>query len=343
VPTPASSRTPTTPQAQDLSSIASPLDSLRLSSVDVAQDSRSALPECYSLLHLELLHHYAQELRAVVTQWAYPDVDRILAVVYQEAFHTPYLMDEMLALSSAHKSTVSGEHAASYRTEATRLQTRALSRFTQSQVTDTDSNAVKCFAFSSLLCQHVLYDIFSSASDVPTILDRVIQCIALNHGIRAICHKSWNSVHLLIHDKDFVSNVAILQGVQPETPTRGECVDLLIRLEHSEASQSTVEICNDAVKILQYLFDSMHSSQAKRVIYIQEWPIRVSKRYISLLRERRPEALVVLAYYAVLLHYARDYWAVGDSGRALIHAISRHLGPFWEEWLAWPNQVLEQT
>lgn len=69
----------------------------------------------------------------------------------------------------------------------------------------------------------------------------------------------------------------------------------------------------------------------------------MSSEYILLLRQRRPEALAVLTYYAVLLHYAKDHWLVHDFGKFLIDSISDHLGEFWSDWLDWPRSVLANS
>ncbi len=80
-----------------------------------------------------------------------------------------------------------------------------------------------------------------------------------------------------------------------------------------------------------------------RFIAAQEWLVRVSGEYISLLARRQPEALVVLAYYAVVLHRAREHWIVRDVGEALIRAVGSYLGRYWADWLDWPCRMLEET
>ena len=63
-----------------------------------------------------------------------------------------------------------------------------------------------------------------------------------------------------------------------------------------------------------------------------------SHDYLRLLTEQRPEALILLAYYAVILHRRRRSWIIGDAGRLLITAISSHLGRHWQPLLEWPRQ-----
>ena len=60
-----------------------------------------------------------------------------------------------------------------------------------------------------------------------------------------------------------------------------------------------------------------------------------------MLDEQRPEALIILSYFAVILHRRRKCWIINDSGQILIDMISSRLGRRWAERLAWPrSQIL---
>lgn len=73
---------------------------------------------------------------------------------------------------------------------------------------------------------------------------------------------------------------------------------------------------------------------------ITRWPVTIPVGYIELLAQRRPEALVVLAHWAVLLIHHRELWFVGNSGVFIIESVSKHLGRYWEPWLEWPRSQL---
>lgn len=67
------------------------------------------------------------------------------------------------------------------------------------------------------------------------------------------------------------------------------------------------------------------------------WLITASPHFVELLREHRPESLVLLAYYAVILHKRRDSWVIGDAGKYLLDSTMCHLGHHWDPWLEWPK------
>lgn len=100
----------------------------------------------------------------------------------------------------------------------------------------------------------------------------------------------------------------------------------------------------EAIECLQIVIDmsKSHSEFLRNKSRIGSWPVRVPNEYIDALMARRPEALIILAHYAVLLHENRDSWVFCDSGRFIIQSINAFLGPGWEEWMAFPDSVLDE-
>ncbi|GKT88809.1 UPC2 protein [Colletotrichum tofieldiae] len=268
-------------------------------------------------------------------------MENILRLTYTEALKAPYLMDQLLAFAAAHKSVVAGEEETKllYQTEATRLQTRAISKLDSDDMQVTEENIMSLFCFSLLIGQQTLFDAFSAATSIPTVLDKLVQCLSLHHGIRSIvagCMGKFLSFLQRHCPYDPIYSLADVTHLSHGS----ECDGLLRRLGESEISEQNKSVYAEVVKILQYLFNSVRSDRKRKYIAIQEWPVRISQDYIVLLQQRRPEALIILSYYAVILHWAKDYWAVGNSGSFLIEAVSRHLGSYWADWLEWPNQEL---
>lgn len=129
-----------------------------------------------------------------------------------------------------------------------------------------------------------------------------------------------------------------------ESASGPECAGLLQQLRSRELDQAVIDKYCESINVLQYLLDSSQASASdRRIGVVQEWLVRVPYEYLTDLRQRRPEAIVILAHYAVLLHQARHYWAVGEAGSFLIQEIGSYLGDYWADWLAWPQQALEDS
>lgn len=72
------------------------------------------------------------------------------------------------------------------------------------------------------------------------------------------------------------------------------------------------------------------------------WPICVSDKYVSLLKERRPRALVIFAYYCVLLKRMELHWWVGGRAEYELGRIERSIRDLekWKKWLEWPAKMV---
>jgi hypothetical protein len=85
-----------------------------------------------------------------------------------------------------------------------------------------------------------------------------------------------------------------------------------------------------------------HLTKLSTVGPILSWLVIIPDRYINLLSERRPEALIILSHYGALLHLHRDIWTFGDGGMYIISSVRGYLGPSWTNWLRWPDQFVNQ-
>ncbi|GJC97407.1 Upc2 protein [Colletotrichum higginsianum IMI 349063] len=317
---------------------------------------RSAYPptEPYDFRHMELLYHFEHGLGATQGFGDDPTRERYQKMSLKQAIRTPYLMDELLAIAAAHKSTLPGEDQAFYRGEATRLQTRGLAQFNATNAEVSNDNFLAVFLYSTWLSQHVLFDAFSSSSSSSAAagpagfsetLDKLVHCMGLHRGVRTIVGGSWHKLkaHLDEHmgpGSPFVDSIIIGHD---RFETGDECRGLSELFDRdgdggrNEASRAALA---EAVEHLQLMFDVQRNTAltaGRRRSTVIEWSIRAPTAYVGLLDQRRPEALVVLAYWGVLLHRAREAWTFGDAGRTLVWSLAAHLGSYWSEWLAWPQ------
>ena len=63
-------------------------------------------------------------------------------------------------------------------------------------------------------------------------------------------------------------------------------------------------------------------------------------RFVELLQQSRPHALVLLAHYFGLVSWVDYFWWVGPSPGREIQAIRSHLGPDWQGVMSWPMHQL---
>jgi len=289
-----------------------------------------------NLLHIQLFHHFSTVTAGTISLDP-RDAEKAMAVTMKAALSAPYLMQEVLALSALHLSVLHPAQREFYHHQASGLQTRALTMFNASHLEVDAENCIPIVLFSSLLAMHSLCDVVSGPNnDFSNFLNSFIRCLDLHRGIRAITSHSYR---LLRHSE--LQHVLEAGEVMHQTDNLvgKDCDELRALLRAADLGQASMKACEIAIDHLQRTFD-MERSSGGRDNTFASWPVLVPNEYMDLVMKRSPEALVILAHFAVVLHSHRGEWFIGDGGRYLIDSISRHLGSYWDNWMAWPNSVL---
>ncbi|KAH7143695.1 hypothetical protein EDB81DRAFT_842920 [Dactylonectria macrodidyma] len=268
----------------------------------------SSLPDApsqpvFTARHLILFHH-AQTAMAHSANFMPASIN----IAIDWAQEAPYAMDQLLALAADHMAMHSPENAVAHRHDATELQTRALVWFNHDtrDVVDPTSDrlSIPRFLFAGLLSIHMLYETLTYyRSSYHVFIDRFIEVTYLHRGVRAIIRSSYS---LLLESAlhPFLNNVRVA-SLSDHMGT--ECAELERLIDSSDLAPATVVACKSACQTLQWAFnihftlpesDNIHAATA--------FPVMLTAEYVDALRKHRPEALLVLAYYGVLLHRCRS-------------------------------------
>ncbi|KAH6658659.1 hypothetical protein BKA67DRAFT_512770 [Truncatella angustata] len=304
-------------------------------------------PEQINLQHLMLLHHLENEvLRSPdpILITGAQNAQLCYDAIFQSAISAPYLMYELLAFSALHCSTVSHDDAGKtkYTHQAAELQTRALALFNATKPEVRSENCMALLVFSSVLGMHTLFDAVASYEDVPDFLDKIIHYLKLHHGVRAITNQSWHVLRNSEIQHCINSIESSDQVYQMENPA-SQCDRLSSLLDawRDKLGPGPYNACHEAVRSLCWAF-SLHSSLLKPYpLHItMAWPVMISVEFIELVEQRQPVPLIILAHWAMLLHYEREFWVFGGAGRVIIESLSRYVGPYWDDWLVAPKEAL---
>jgi hypothetical protein len=325
-----------------------------ISDLAVARATTSAYPvnyciQSYALSHLELLNHFENSFVQTASMGAEFGVI-FFKIALREAFRASYLMDQIIALSAAHRSTnilLEPGQQDFYRSEALKCQTRALANFQGMYDNIRAENCLPTFLFSSLLGQQALFDALSFRGEFTTMIELFAQCFCLYRGIRVIADHSWPLIRAQFESELGKAYPVHYHNQIPQKPKPHNHFFILLQLiSQSELDNRTKRACREAIFSLYRKYEaqlSVPNNPFRRAEIVHEWAVHVLPEYVNLLRQRRPEAIIILGTYAVLIHNAREYWSYGDSGCFLMRAISSYLGGRWSKWLAWPREVLAVT
>ncbi|TLD09534.1 hypothetical protein PspLS_11837 [Pyricularia sp. CBS 133598] len=342
------------------------------------EDVTPAAASEVNLDHMELMAHYTFAL-------SNPEIDQdfdraATKMVLQTALDFPWLLHEILAITSRQLVLLRPERATFYRVQASRLQTRALSLFNSRdagnglQPTIDAANSLAATLFSSTLGRHLLVDTLGSLLDAgdassEAALDRYCRYLQVHNGLRVVASSAWP--HLMESELwPLISLVGQLntprlsgQGdelrglsdwVREQHRDRNLTGTSTAADENSHEEDEALEACLEAISLLQtgldhsglFSFSSSHHplQQQRRRLHQHQmtfsWSVRCPAKFNQLVQQRRPAGLVILAHYAVLLHLSRDLWLIGRSAPGFFRVVADVLGPLYDAQLAWPRAVV---
>lgn len=294
----------------------------------------------FTLEHLALFHHLQNHMSSAMM--ADPSADPMISTLMEYALKAPYLMNEALAIAALHLGNCHPERSDYYQ-QATSLQTRALSSFNEAKQEVSDVTCVPMFLFASFLGLHVLHDTLRNRHDSFSIfLDEFMGYLSLHRGVSAVTRQSWS----MIKESRLAPKLTEIEDAFQDGDEGGvkEIEVLYAMVDESHLNDSSIETYHAAIETLRgtlNVYQRFKSNDSQQHNGPLAFSIAVNEKYVNFLKQRRPEALVILAYYAVMLHWSRDFWVYKDGGQYLIRAITAYLGSHWERWLAWPNSVLD--
>ncbi|KAL4901241.1 hypothetical protein BDW74DRAFT_87192 [Aspergillus multicolor] len=98
-------------------------------------------------------------------------------------------------------------------------------------------------------------------------------------------------------------------------------------------------VYDDAITKLDRSLEMLSKGGEPTMIALR-WLFRLSSRYLDLVREMRPLALIIFAHYCAVLHHLRDRWWMGDWGSRLVKEISQLLGPERLGSILWASDIV---
>lgn len=297
--------------------------------------------QVYALEHMVLLRHAESES----ADFMMCDESSVALVssICDLALTSQYLMDEFLALAALHLSVHDPSRHGQYSRMAFELQVRALSLHNPVTVELSEQNCIPRFLFSALLGLYVLHDTLSTIQNgFDAFLHKFGDYLNLQQGVGFICREFWPVISSSKGPAFFASEEQMSQGGNTLTSSGHACDAIEEMLMESILAPTSLNTCRSATKCLKNafrLFEIFSARGNRRVHAAIPFPVNVPPRYDEMLRQKVPEALVILAHYGVLLHRCREFWIIGGGGKAMIQPIAAELGQQWHRFMELPNAV----
>ena len=292
---------------------------------------------------LELLHHFT-------TQTCYSFSDKQPSqqlwqnVIPQIAFSHPFLMRGLLAVSALHLAHLRPEEARHFEIKAMTHQTAALGPFQELMKALSPSNCDAIFAFASALV--VLSFASPHSSNGHTVLDvreKTTRWMRLIRGVGPMLEPMWS--HIKKGKLQGLLTVGVWKSAAENSPTESFLnYHELCRLCEDCEDVETKEACTKALEDLRLCFVcSEISLKLPSMSYhasVFWWSSGLPRDYLSALEQGHAIAMIILAYYAVILHRLDHFWWINGEPSRIVLAVYWLLDESMRHWLNWPLLVL---
>ncbi|KAI0377163.1 hypothetical protein F5Y04DRAFT_189620 [Hypomontagnella monticulosa] len=297
---------------------------------------------------LELLHHYMSDA-------AFNQGDRVMwqEKVPRLAFIHHYVLHMLLATSALHLARIKADRSEKLTQLADRHATTGIRQATGMLPSMNKDNCSGLYISACLACcfsfaqkpgpQNLL--VVSDGCEVPWFnLLRGVRLIVETYGLEAVFSGvlgPFPPPPAPEVDKDPKLNELILEFVPWEEPLQ-KVEDMI-----SGLSSPKKDICTHAFHSLRWCFEETYGTAATpkptiigRFEVVIVWLYRLEDEYVECLEEKHPAALILLAYYAVLLQTLQYCWFMEGWGTHLYRGVAGILGNSYEEWLQWPKDQI---
>ena len=270
----------------------------------------------------------------------------------QEALSYPFFLRQILAFSGYHLAHLHPERRHFYLLQASKhinSSIRGIREALSEQVTSKNCHALYASTTFIVVNKFAAFpncdDFRSHGCSLP--VQSLMEIFSLVNGMEAVLNSpgaegliSGPLKELFCETTNLHTTSYLLRGLSARLPELAQRIssDLMedqCRAALASAIEAITASVNDALANL-----NKASPPELRVIF--SWPMKVSRDFLDLAVSGHPLALVILAYYDILLYWGEsEYWFFENWAETLIVAIVEKVrGSTWEDLLAWPVEVI---
>ncbi|KAJ3532861.1 hypothetical protein NM208_g8249 [Fusarium decemcellulare] len=310
-------------------------------------------------LDLELMHHYCT-VTSNTMACAEPAKHVWRVIFPQEGYAHEYLMHGILSLAALHKASLMPNRREAYLKQSSFHHSVGQKTFTTLLTNINNNNWQPIFCFATIVIAYVLSPSprFSGDSQLETApISRTLELISVTRGIKAILlpyipqlnqmrlAPLVTSVWLVSIDPTLESRPSLEYSVLPDDMFNA--LSSLRRFMLDTAPSGNKTDYEKAASILEVsAVQIAHADVNVEIGAVLLWPFFLPDSVVADIRERKPHALLVLAYYAVFMNALdRTYWFLRGWGQKLLEDIENQIedhGQF-RDLLAWPRRQIAIT
>jgi hypothetical protein len=307
----------------------------------------STQPLC--LLDLELYHHFVYRYSASLV----PDAklrSEVFERVLEVSLSYDFLIHNFMALSALHLYSKDASRPELF-DRACYLQGIAIQHVQPVIANLRQEDSIAALMFSSHTSAFGLAEyMLNPHHDDTDPIDKIVECFQLSRGIKVVVSphwpylsQTWLKALFRVNEENKSNEDRIRTTLASEYSTYSMVRSLAFGQEDADRRKCCIETIEDIFTSIGAL--SQYPEDYPTSAYlIDQWIVKLPAVFKDMLVERRPIALIILAYWAVLTSINPRPWHLRGLAEVLIARIETILGDEWAEFLRWPKeQVIENA
>lgn len=260
------------------------------------------------------------------------------------AFENTFLLHAILSLAALHLSRSESGFRAEHLLQARRHHQLALIQF-RSEVKDvTESNLHAVLSFNLFLFPYSCA-ISASCEGLEDAFESIFSNLLMTRMVGPLIQVSglYNTMKNSEFGRIMPKDVDQSDWSKVEAPVETELVQLrkFSEVIHHIYPPEINEAYRDAIKLLEVLYERVENlSNPPSDSIVRIWIHFIPSRFIELLSERQPGALIIFAHYGVILGKARHYWFLEDIDELILSVADAFVPTEWKNWLDWPKEQI---
>ncbi|KAJ5294661.1 hypothetical protein N7508_009482 [Penicillium antarcticum] len=262
--------------------------------------------------------------------------------VPQLAFEYEPLLHTLLALSAAHRATLLPQEASSLR-PVYHGYIDSVIRQHRPVTANLDNNVTEAVCINTVLLS--LYTLFLRSEPSTAPYEAPVMWLSLSHGIRLVLKTVYNQ---LITENSALCPLLQAQPAIWKTADRTQRAYngpmkpfqflLSYRQEDDCMDSAAVTVYEEGVDYLERFYIAVQRGEPDHVLrrMFIGFPPVVPRPFISFVAEKRPRALVIMAYLFALVKQFDDVWWLRGIPEREVRGINSILPAEWKHMMNWP-------
>lgn len=259
------------------------------------------------------------------------------------ALEFPYLLHAILGVAALHLTRTGAPRHADHLRLAESHHKAALARF-RSDVRDLDSSnfeAVYLFAYLLLPLASGLN--FGRLQTAEEMLSGMVQNMTLTRMIGPMVKGHYKELLASRLSCLIPSEYINLDWSEPSDPENNGPASLkrFAQVAQTLYPPDISEAYSDAIVSMLALFEfSRKSLNPPLPVLSRMWSHQISSRFLELLADMQPGALIIFAHYAVLLFKVDHIWYIKGAAAQTLDVANKLVPAEWKAWLDWPKEQI---